>query len=51
MAKAHRTCKAELQVNDGFFVHESANNDETLNCLTKRTRIMAEMYEVRVDGS
>ncbi|GAA5904414.1 Mus81p [Sporobolomyces salmoneus] len=45
LAKAHKTCKSELQVIDGFFVHESANLDDTMNYLKKRTQIMAEIYE------
>ncbi|GAA6061815.1 hypothetical protein JCM10212_001121 [Sporobolomyces blumeae] len=39
------TCKSQLQVNDGFFVHESANIAETINYLKKRTQVMAEIYE------
>ncbi|GAA6008525.1 Mus81p [Rhodotorula paludigena] len=39
------TCKSQLQVNDGFYVHESANIADTLNYLKKRTQIMAELYE------
>ncbi|GEM07659.1 endonuclease [Rhodotorula toruloides] len=39
------TCKSQLQVNDGFLVHESANMADTINWLKKRTQIMSEMYE------
>ncbi|GAA5964575.1 hypothetical protein JCM3765_005241 [Sporobolomyces pararoseus] len=43
--KAIWTCKSQLQVNDGFFVHESANLEDTINYLKKRTQIMCEIYE------
>ncbi|GAA6021628.1 hypothetical protein JCM11491_001244 [Sporobolomyces phaffii] len=43
--KAVWTCKSQLQVNDGFYVHESANIEDTINYLEKRTQIMAELYE------
>ncbi|GAA5876587.1 hypothetical protein JCM1840_000818 [Sporobolomyces johnsonii] len=39
------TCKSQLQVNDGFYVHESANINDTINYLKKRTQVMAELYE------
>ncbi|BGO91146.1 hypothetical protein NBRC10512_005760 [Rhodotorula toruloides] len=39
------TCKSQLQVNDGFLVHESANMADTINWLKKRTQVMSEMYE------
>ncbi|GAA5993016.1 hypothetical protein JCM11641_007925 [Rhodosporidiobolus odoratus] len=39
------TCKSQLQVNDGFFVHESANIADTINWLKNRTKVMAEEYE------
>lgn len=41
------TCKSQLQVNDGFYVHESANIADTISYLKKRTQVMAELYEVR----
>ncbi|GAA5940091.1 Mus81p [Sporobolomyces koalae] len=43
--KAIWTCKSQLQVNDGFYVHESANIDDTINYLRQRTQVMAELYE------
>ncbi|GAA5905022.1 hypothetical protein JCM6882_002420 [Rhodosporidiobolus microsporus] len=39
------TCKSQLQVNDGFYVHESANIADTINYLKKRTQVMQEIYE------
>ncbi|GAA6051800.1 hypothetical protein JCM3770_004979 [Rhodotorula araucariae] len=39
------TCKSQLQVNDGFYVHESANVADTISYLKKRTQVMAELYE------
>ncbi|GAA5855271.1 hypothetical protein JCM8547_009011 [Rhodosporidiobolus lusitaniae] len=39
------TCKSQLQVNDGFYVHESANIADTINYLKKRTQVMQELYE------
>ncbi|GAA5941798.1 hypothetical protein JCM3775_000108 [Rhodotorula graminis] len=39
------TCKSQLQVNDGFYVHESANIGDTISYLKKRTQVMAELYE------
>ncbi|BGP39551.1 Crossover junction endonuclease mus81 [Rhodotorula kratochvilovae] len=39
------TCKSQLQVNDGFYVHESANLADTISYLKKRTQVMAELYE------
>ncbi|GAA6043817.1 hypothetical protein JCM8097_002064 [Rhodosporidiobolus ruineniae] len=39
------TCKSQLQVNDGFFVHESVNFSDTINYLRQRTRVMQEIYE------
>ncbi|GAA5880976.1 hypothetical protein JCM3774_001493 [Rhodotorula dairenensis] len=41
------TSKSQLQVNDGFYVHESANIAETISYLRKRTQIMREIYETQ----
>lgn len=40
------TSKSQLQVNDGFYVHESANIADTISYLRKRTQVMCEIYEV-----
>lgn len=40
------TAKSQLQVNDGFYVHESSNIADTVNYLSQRTKVMMEMYEV-----
>lgn len=47
MGKAIWTIKSQLQVNDGFFVHESNDYKDTLSYLKMRTDIMIDMYEVR----
>lgn len=44
--KAIWTCKSQLQVNDGFYVHESKNLTDTIAFLKLRTQIMKELWEV-----
>ena len=44
--KAIWTCKSQLQVNDGFLVHESANFKDTITFLRMRTQIMIDIYQV-----
>ncbi|GAA5982197.1 hypothetical protein JCM10908_004779 [Rhodotorula pacifica] len=39
--------KSQLQVNDGFYVHESANIADTISYLRKRTQVMSEIYETQ----
>ncbi|ORY88022.1 hypothetical protein BCR35DRAFT_324374 [Leucosporidium creatinivorum] len=43
--KAIWTCKSQLQVNDGFSVHESVNFKDTISFLRMRTDIFKERYE------
>jgi crossover junction endonuclease MUS81 len=45
--KAIWTCKSQLQINDGFYVHESSNIADTIKYLRQRTLVMIELYEVR----
>lgn len=44
--KAIWTCKSQLQVNDGFSVHESVSFKDTISFLRMRTDIFKERYEV-----
>ena len=41
------TAKSQLQINDGFYVHISANIEETIGYLKLRTQVMKELHEVR----
>lgn len=41
------TSKSQIQLHDGFYVYESSNVKSTIAWLKLRTRIMAELYEVR----
>lgn len=45
------TAKSQLQINDGFYVHESANLAQTIVYLAQRTKIMTELHEVRATFS
>ncbi|KAK4056824.1 Crossover junction endonuclease mus81 [Microbotryomycetes sp. JL221] len=38
------TCKSQLQINDGFYVHESKSLKDTIAWLKLRTQIMTELY-------
>ncbi|KAK4703124.1 crossover junction endonuclease MUS81, partial [Phenoliferia sp. Uapishka_3] len=39
------TAKSQLQINDGFYVHISANVLDTIGYLKLRTQVMIELYE------
>ncbi|SCV74297.1 BQ2448_6729 [Microbotryum intermedium] len=39
------TCKSQLQINDGFYVHESGSFKDTITYLKMQTQIMREQYE------
>ncbi|SGY45254.1 BQ5605_C001g00268 [Microbotryum silenes-dioicae] len=43
--KAIWTCKSQLQINDGFYVHESGSFKDTITYLKMQTQIVREQYE------